>query len=186
MAEKRKKGYKVYTEKKKVFIYPDATNEEKEVVAHYESVLGYTICLGKRKAEEETVDTAEKIDLKNINADNAWEAYNKITKQEMYDYIVANKPEEDLKAFAVASHKPVKKLDKDGNEVEKKVKTKKNTDIPMYYHISAKRYFFETYFKEVWDGEINPKLEKNRTPVTKTDALEDALLKFLGKANEKE
>lgn len=179
MAEKRKKGYKVYTEKKKVFIYPDATNEEKEVVAHYESVLGYTIFLGKRQAKEETVDTAEKIDLKNINAENAWEAYNKITKQEMYDYIVANKPEEDLKAFAVASHKPVKKLDKEGKEVEKKVKTKKNTDIPMYYHISAKRYFFETYFKELWDNQIKNKLNAKNKKTDNIDKMEQELLKRL-------
>jgi hypothetical protein len=179
MAEKRKKGYKVYAEKKKVFIYPDATNEEKEVVAHYESVLGYTIFLGKRQAKEETVDTAEKIDLKNINAENAWEAYNKITKQEMYDYIVANKPEEDLKAFAVASHKPVKKLDKEGKEVEKKVKTKKNTDIPMYYNISAKRYFFETYFKELWDNQIKNKLNAKNKKTDNIDKMEQELLKRL-------
>ena len=97
----------------------------------------------------------------------------------MYDYIVANKPEGDLKAFAVASHKPVKKLDKEGKEVEKKVKTKKNTDIPMYYHISAKRYFFETYFKELWDNQIKNKLNAKNKKTDNIDKMEQELLKLL-------
>lgn len=179
MAEKRKKGYKVYAEKKKVFIYPDATNEEKEVVAHYESVLGYAIFLGKRQQKEEKVDTAEKIDLENINAENAWNAYNKISKEEMYNYIEEHN--EDLKAFAVASHKPVKKKDETEEDLAKRIKTNEDGE-PMYYHISAKRYFFETYFKELWDNQIKDKLNaknKKTDKIGKEETMEQKLLELL-------
>lgn len=182
MAEKRKKGFSKYDKKKIIRIFPDATDEEKEIVAQYESILGYTVVLGQRTpkdANKKAVDSAKKNYLEDINEDNAWNAYNKISKEEMYNYIKEHN-KEDLKAFAVASHKPVKKKDETEEDLAKRIKTNEDGE-PMYYHISAKRYFFETYFKELWDNQIKDKLnaKNKKTDKDEEETTEQKLLKLL-------
>ena len=76
--------------------------------------------------------------------------YDKVQKEDMFNYLKMFKTEEDLKAFAQAAHKSkkgeVKKTKKtfiiDGNKVEK--------EVYQYFHLAAKDYFFETHFAERW------------------------------------
>ena len=167
MAE-RKSNLLKKTKTMTVYVYPKATAEER-AEAEVLRKLGWIIKPGKVEEEKKP---KEKIEITpEAVKNNAVELYDVIGKEDMVEYIKKLGKAEDLKAFAVASHKNVK-----GETVENKAGNAK------YFHISAKRYFFETYFKEAWDGVIKPKLDE-RTFKTgakkKLNELEAELLKLI-------
>ena len=130
-----------------VYVYSNATAEERKEAEELR-VLGWTVKPVKENKEDKKPREKVEITAEAVEKD-AVGLYDIVGKEDMVDYIKKLAKAEDLKAFAVASHKNVKGeviKNKDGNA--------------KYFHISAKRYFFETYFKEAWDGVIKPKLDE--------------------------
>jgi hypothetical protein len=146
-----------------VYVFPNATSDELKEVETLKK-LGWIIKPATEKKEEKKkVTDVEITEDFNIKFDEA-------TKEQMIDFIKKFKSAEDLKMFAVASHK-----NKDGEVV-------KNKDgKPRYFHLNAKRYFYETFFSQRW-VEIKKMLDERGFKAgakKKANALEEELLNLL-------
>lgn len=146
-----------------VYVFPNATSDELKEVETLKK-LGWIIKPATEKKEEKKkVTDVEITEDFNIKFDEA-------TKGQMIEFIKKFKSNEDLKMFAVASHK-----NKDGEVV-------KNKDgKPRYFHLNAKRYFYETFFPKKW-VEIKKMLDERGFKAgakKKANALEEELLNLL-------
>lgn len=85
-------------------------------------------------------------------------SYDEVQKEDMVKYIKEFKKDDPdaLKNFAVASHKSKK------GEVKMITKKKDGKDVKVaqYYHLSAKDYFFQTYFADRWEEILEMKAER--------------------------
>lgn len=151
-----------------VYVSKNATVEELEEVNRLVS-LGW-ISKPMKDKKPEVIHTITK-DF-NIHYDEA-------TKNDMVKFIKEFFPE-TLKNFAVESHKNSK-----GEVIYTTIKNegKPDTKKAKYFHITAKNYFYQTYFPERWKNEIKPMLDernfKNRKK-NEANVLEDELQELLG------
>lgn len=147
-----------------VYVFPNATADELKEIEAYKK-LGWIIKPAADKKEKEkkvTVDVEITEDF-NIKFDEA-------TKEQMIEFIRKFKSNEDLKMFAVASHK---------NKAGEVVRNKDGK--PRYFHLNAKRYFYETFFPKKW-VEIKKMLDERGFKAgakAKANALEEELLNLL-------
>lgn len=133
------KNYIVKASKGIVYLRHNITKkEEAEVREKYSHWIIKPCKPPREKAEPHTI--TEEFDI----------PYDKVQKEDMFNYIKMYKTEEDLKAFAQAAHRSkkgdTKKVKKtfiiDGKKVEK--------EVYQYFHLAAKDYFFETHFPDRW------------------------------------
>lgn len=145
-----------------VYVFPNATPEELKVVETLRK-LRWTVKPATEKKQEVKKTHGEITEDFNIKFDEA-------TKEEMIEFIKKFKSDEDLKGFAVASHK-----NKAGETVFNK------DGKPRYFHLNAKRYFYETFFPKKW-VEIKKMLDERGFKAgakAKLNALEEELLGLL-------
>lgn len=152
-------------EKPIVYVRAEATKEDLQEVARLVE-LGWVSKPIKSKKEEIPHDIT-----KEFNID-----FDKARKEDMVKFIKEFYPD-DLKDFAVEAHKNSK-----GEVVMvKKTENGKEKEVPKYFHLNAKRYFYKKYFENRWK-EIESMLEarnfKNKKK-KEANAMEDELLGLL-------
>lgn len=145
-----------------VYVFPNATAEELKETEILKK-LGWIVKPATEKEKEVKKSHGEITEDFNIKFDEA-------TKEEMIEFIKKFKTDEDLKMFAIASHK---------NKAGEIVKNKDGK--PRYFHLNAKRYFYETFFPKKWT-DIKEMLDARGFKAgakAKANALEDELLNLL-------
>ena len=86
--------------------------------------------------------------------------YDEVQKEDMYKYIKQFKTEQDLKDFAIASHKSKKGEIKKVKKMIIRNGKKKEEEVLQYFHIAAKDYFFATFFPKRWEEILAMKEER--------------------------
>lgn len=147
-----------------VYVFPNATADEFKEIETLKK-LGWIIKPATEKKEEKKKVTKDVEITEDFNI-----KFDEVTKEQMIEFIRKFKTEEDLKMFAVASHK------------NKAGEVKKNKDgKPRYFHLNAKRYFYETFFPKKW-ADIKKVLDERGFKAgakKKANALEEELLNLL-------
>lgn len=152
------KNYIVRKKSSTIFFKAGITKAEREAVEKEYAGWAFRACQPKKApAEKHIVDA--KFDI----------SYDSVQKDDMVEYIEKFVNDKNaLKDFAVASHKSKK------GEVKRNSKGKL-----MYFHISAKDYFFEKYFPEKWADIQQLKESRKFKGGSKTPNTEDKLLALL-------
>lgn len=142
-----------------VFVKSTATEEELKEVNRLVSI-GWTSkpCITKEEKEKNKIK--HKVDEKfNIS-------YDEVLKEDMIEYLEKYKSEKEQKDFAYHAFRTINKeivYNKDGK--------------PRFNMISAKQYFYKTFFPEKWE-EIDKKLKARQWQKKNKEETEDKLLKW--------
>lgn len=151
------KNYIVKSSKGIVYLRNGITKEEEAEVRRLYSNWEIIPCKPpKKKPEKHIVD-------KDFNI-----SYDEVQKEDMVNYIKQYVEDPDaLKKFAIASHQSKKGKQK----IVNKIIDKKEVKVAQYFHLSAKDYFFKTYFPEKWE-EIQKMKEARMAKFTKKKSAE--------------